>query len=609
MPFDHLADTLAKLPASPGVYLMKGEDGTVLYVGKAASLRSRVRSYFQPSAKPHGTLIAMMLPRVHSIEILHANSAVDALILENNLVKQYQPRYNIKLKDDKRYPYIRLTVREPFPMLSVTRNTERDGSRYFGPFVHARATRETLKVLTKAFPVRTCALELSAIGNDYRVCLDHHLGRCPGPCADLVTVEDYAPLVQGVMMFLSGKTDRLLESLEKRMADAARSLDFEAAARLRDQIRDIRQATELQRLDSAAGQDYDVIGTAIRDGLACAQVLMVRDGKLVEREHFFLTDVEGEETSSVVAAFVAQYYADASFVPSTIVLIEPVEMQDTLSEWLTQKRGARVTIHVAQRGQKREMAGLAQRNAATILEQRAANVVYSAGERPELRELMEIMNLDTIPHRIEAYDISNFGGDIIVGSMVVFEDGEPAKSEYRRFRVKDVQGPDDYAAMRQVIFRRFTRGIQEGTPMPDVILIDGGKGQLNAASEGLADADYARQPRFGVAKRYEHLFLPDAADAIILRKDHPTLHLVQRIRDEAHRFAVSYLRRLRDRRMNTSILDEIPSIGDRRKRALLSHFGDVESIRHASLDDLLSVKSITRPVAQRIFKHLHSHRD
>ena len=316
--------------------------------------------------------------RVVDIEVLATKTPVDALVLENNLIKQYQPRYNIKLKDDKRYPYIKLTTQEPFPALSVTRTVERDGNRYFGPFVRGRATRETLKLLTKVFPVRTCALELAETGNRYKVCLDYHIGRCPGPCADLIPADDYGDIVRNVSLFLGGKTDALLSHLRRKMEDASSRLDFEAAARFRDKMQDVVQATQTQHVDSPTGEDYDAIGCAVRGTLACAQVLMVRDGKLVEREHFFLTDVEGEEPSAILTAFVQQYYTDASFVPATVVLQEPIEMSDAVGAWLESRRGRRVTLHVAQRGLKREMVELAMRNCVVILEKRAAHVVYSA---------------------------------------------------------------------------------------------------------------------------------------------------------------------------------------------------------------------------------------
>ncbi|MBT3269545.1 excinuclease ABC subunit UvrC [Candidatus Poribacteria bacterium] len=605
MAYEHLQATLANMPPSPGVYLMKDRAGTVLYVGKAKSLRSRVRSYFQASSTPHATTIGALLPHVQAIEVLHASSAVDALILENNLIKQYQPRYNIKLKDDKRYPYIRVSMDDPYPAISVTRDVEQDGSKYFGPYVHAMATRETLKQLTRLFPIRTCNLQLKETGNTHRVCLDYHIGRCPGPCADLVSLEDYSDIVDDVMLFLSGKTKALVDELKARMAKAAENLDYERAAVLRDRIDSVERGTHQQRMDAVSDEDYDAVGCAVVAGLACAQVLMIRGGKLVEREHFFLTEVDAADAGAVLSAFVPQYYAEASFVPPTVVLESAPDMHETIEAWLSEKREGRVTLYVPTRGRKHDMAELASRNAETILTQREVNVVGNAGENPALRELMSICNLDRMPARIEAYDISNFGADIIVGSMVVFEDGAPARSEYRRFRVRDIQGPDDYAAMKQVITRRFSRGIAEGAVMPNLVIIDGGKGQLGAASDALIDVDYVQQPRFGLAKRYEHIFLPDGSDAIILSKQNPTLHLVQHIRNEAHRFAVNYLRRLRDKRMTQSVLDEIPHVGDRRKQALLKHFGDIDGVRQASLDELLAVRNITRPVAQRIFKHLH----
>ncbi|MDA1192863.1 MAG: excinuclease ABC subunit UvrC [Candidatus Poribacteria bacterium] len=606
MAYQHLQQTLANLPTSPGVYLMKDASGVVLYVGKAQSLRSRVRSYFQDSTDPHSPMIAAMLPRVREIEVMHTSSEVDALVLENNLVKQFQPKYNIKLKDDKRYPYIRVSTKEAFPRISVTRSAEKDGNKYWGPFVHAKATRDTIKQLIRLFPIRTCHLDLQESGNRHRVCLDFHIGRCPGPCADHISVEEYGDIVDGVRMFLNGKTDALVDDLNRKMQTASADLNFERAARLRDRIEAIEKATDAQQIDSSSGESYDAIGCSVRGSVACAQVLMVRGGKLVEREHFFLNDVEGEPARSVLSAFVPQYYAEASYVPATVVLPVEIDMEETVRDWLQTKRGGKVALHVARRGRKYEMIELATRNAATTLQQREANVVGSVDDHPALKELMTMLNLDRLPRRIECYDISNFGGDIIVGSMVVFEDGKPARGEYRRFRVRDIEGPDDYAAMRQVIHRRFTRGISEGAEMPNLIIIDGGKGQLNAASDALQEIDYLQQPRVGLAKRFEHLFVPGVSDPLILRKDHPTLHMIQHIRNEAHRFAVTYLRTIRDKRMTHSVLDEIPQIGSKRKQALLLHFGDVDAVRQASLDDLMSVKTITRPVAQRIYKHLHS---
>ena len=601
MQAERLGATLDALPPSPGVYLMKGRGGEVLYVGKAASLRSRVRSYFQ-TASPRSPTIAALIPRVESIETIDSNSAVDALILENNLVKRLQPRYNIKLKDDKRYPYVRVSMKEPFPALSVTREAKQDGNRYFGPYVHSRAVRGALKRLTTLFPLRTCSLDLKESGNRHRVCLDYHIGKCPGPCADRISAEAYGEIARGALMFLSGKTDAFIEELREEMTAAAERQEFERAARLRDRMRDIERFSERRQMESSSGESYDAIGCATLGTTACAQALLVRGGKLIDREQFFLTDVEGESAERVLSAFVPQYYAEASYIPPMIALQAPVDMQELTEEWLTQKRGSRVRLHAPQRGKRRDMTALAAKNAETALAQRAARVVGSSDEHPGLKQLMEALNLDRLPRRIEGFDISNAGGDIVVGSMVVFEDGKPARSEYRRYRIRGAGGQDDYAAMREIVLRRFSRAVREGSAMPDLIVIDGGKGQLSAAEEALIEVDYPQQPRLGLAKRFEHVYLPGESEPVIIRKDQPALHLIQQLRDEAHRFAVAYLRRLRSRRLTHSILDDIPQVGKRRKQALLERFGDINAIREASLDDLLGVPSMTRPVAQRIYK-------
>lgn len=602
MQAERLRGALDALPTTPGVYIMKGRGGEPLYIGKAASLKARVRSYFQQASGPRSSTIAALIPRVESIETISANSAVDALILENNLIKQLLPRYNIKLKDDKRYPYVRVSTKEPFPALSVTREAKQDGNRYFGPFAQSRAVRGSLKRLTTLFPVRTCSLDLKESGNRHRVCLDYHIGKCPGPCADHISPEEYAKIVRGALMFLSGKTASFIEELRVEMAEASKALDFEKAARLRDRIREIEQLSERRQVESSSGESYDAIGCAVLETMACAQVLMVRGGKLIEREQFFLTDVEGETPERVLSAFVPQYYAEASYVPPAVALQTEIEMSDLTQTWLEQKRGAKARLYAPTRGRRRDMTLLAAKNAETALAQRAAHVVGSSDEHPGLKQLMETLNLDRLPRRIEGFDISNAGGEIVVGSMVVFEDGKPARSEYRRYRIRDAQGQDDYAAMKQLIYRRFSRAIQEGSAMPNLILIDGGMGQLKAAEEALAEVDYPQQPRLGLAKRFEHIYLPGGSEPMRLRKDQPALHLIQHLRDEAHRFAVFYLRRLRSRQLTHSILDDIPQVGKRRKQALLERFGDVSAIQEASLDDLLAVPSMTRPVAQLIYK-------
>ncbi len=602
-----LKDKLANLPTNPGVYLMKDVEGKILYVGKATSLHQRVRSYFQSSASPHA-LTKPMLRYVHDVDYVLTATNIEALILENNLIKEHQPRYNVKLKDDKRYPYLKLTVNESFAGLYITRQIENDGAKYFGPFVHTRATRLTVKQLTKTFPVRTCSLNLKESGNAYRVCLDYHIKRCPGPCADLIRTEDYAQIVKNVRRFLSGNTELIIQELAEKMQKAAANLDFEGAAKYRDQIEIVNQGIVKQHLDNPSVEDEDVIGIACKGDKACVQVLMVRDGKLIEREHYFLTDVLPESTRESMTAFVQQYYQDASFVPKTVILPGEIEMLETIQNWLSEKRESRVTVHIPQKGRKRQLVEMASQNASLILEQKDLMVVLKAGDNPALIELQELLDLSRPPQRIDAFDISNLGDRFAVGSMVVMEDGEPAKAEYRRFKIRTVEGQNDFAMMKEVVTRRFRRAIEENR-FPDLILIDGGKGQLSAACEALKSLELAHLPIIGLAKRFEHIFLTNRPDAIILRRDNATLHLIQRLRDEAHRFAISYHHKLRSRAISHSILDEIPNIGSKRKQRLLQHFGSVEKVRHASLDELLAVKGIPRNVANSIRKHLSQRED
>ena len=596
-----ISDKLSSLPAGPGVYLMKDAAGKALYVGKATSLRQRVRSYFQNAATPHA-LTKPMLRYVHDIDAILTASDVDALILENNLIKEHQPRYNIRLKDDKRYPYLKVTVNEPFPGLYITRQKENDGAKYFGPFVHTRATRQTIKQLTKVFPIRTCSLELKASGNPHRVCLDYHIQRCPGPCADLTTVEDYDPIVKNVRRFLSGDKATVLKDLTTKMETAAATLDFESAAKYRDQIENVKEAIAKQNLDNPSAENEDVIGVARVGDEGCAQVLMIRDGKLIEREHYFLRN-SSDSIVEMLTAFVQQYYQDASFIPKTIILPDDIEMPEAIQRWLSEKRGSQVTLYIPQRGRKRQLVEMAAKNASIILEQKEQNVVFKADDNPALIELQELLSLPHPPARIEGFDISNLGDRFPVASMVVMEDAQPAKSEYRRFKIRTVEGQNDYAMMQEVVARRFRRAIDENR-FPDLILIDGGKGQLSAAYEVLETLDLSHLPIIGLAKRFEHIFLPGKSDPIVLRRDNPTLHLIQRLRDEAHRFAITYHRKRRSRALSHSILDEIPNVGVKRKQALLQHFGAIEKIRQASLDELLAVKGMPHSVAAIIHKHL-----
>ena len=596
------------LPNESGVYLMKASDGSVIYVGKANRLRTRVRSYF--GERSTSGLTSQMMRYVTEVDYIVTETEVEALILENNLIKAHQPRYNVKLKDDKRYPYLRVTTNEPFPRIHITRKAENDGTRYFGPFVHVRSTRQVVKQLTKFFPIRTCTLPLTETENRYRVCLDYHIGRCPGPCADKISVADYDEIVRKVCQFLSGNTDAVVKELTEQMEAAAEALDFETAAKYRDTLKDVQQAITTQNMDSVSAADEDVIGIAARTDIACVQLLRVRDGKLLEREHYYLNDADPESLATALSAFISQYYQNAVFVPKTVVLPMPIESVELIENWLSEKRGSRVGLHVPRAGRLRKLQTLAAKNAEILLTQREQNVVYSSGVEPALVELQELLDLKHPLRRIEAYDISNLGDRFAVGSMVVLEDGKPASGEYRRFKIRSVEGQNDFAMMQEVITRRFRRAIADDekfNKLPDLMLIDGGKGQLRAAQAAMkafATSDLPDLPMIALAKRIEEIFVPGKSEPIVLREDNPTLHMIQRLRDEAHRFAITYHRRLRQKSLSASVLDEIPNLGPKRKQALLRHFGSIEAIREASLDRLLSVKGIPRSVAENIRKHL-----
>jgi excinuclease ABC subunit C len=613
MSHQHLEKKLSNIPACPGVYLMKDREGQVIYVGKAVNLRNRVRSYFQASKTPHA-LTGEALHWVHDIDYILTDTEVEALILENTLIKKHKPRYNVKLKDDKRYPYVKVTVSEPFPGLYITRIIERDGAKYFGPFARNYATKQTVKELTKIFPIRTCNLQLKESGNKHKVCLNYSIGLCPGPCEDRADKEEYNQIVHNVCLFLGGKKALVIKELQQEMQTAAENLQFERAAKIRDRIEAVEKTVEKQKLESPDGDDEDVIGFAQKADEACVQVLMLRDGKLTEREHYFLTGTQDATANDILTAFLEQYYLESSFVPKTVILQDAVENSEAIQKWLTEKRGSGVTIHIPQKSQKRQLVEMAAKNAKSILEQKELNVVLKAGDNPltpfdkgdnpALLHLQEVLQLPRSPQRIEAFDISNIGSDFAVGSMVVFEEGEPAKSEYRRFRIRTVEGQDDFAMMREIVSRRYFRAVKENGVLPDLILIDGGKGQLNSAIDALKALSLDNLPTIGLAKQFEHIFTPDKSEPIILSKSNPALHLIQRVRDEAHRFALNYHRKLRSKDLTHSVLDEIPGIGPKRKQALLLHFGSIEKIQETSMDELLAVKGMTHKIAELILKHL-----
>lgn len=603
-----LKPTLDLLPALPGVYLMKDAAGEVLYVGKARSLRQRVRSYFQPSQQ-HPPRIAALLRKVASIEHIVTDSEVEALILECNLIKKYRPRYNVRLRDDKRYPYLKLTA-EPFPRLIEVRQVEPDGARYFGPYTDTTAMRHLEQVLRQVFRLRTCTYHLPS-KERMRPCLDYHLGLCDAPCAGLISAAKYQKLVAGAAQFLSGRQEPLLCHLRAEMEAAAESLDFERAAKFRDHLRAVEKIVARQKIVSPRSFDADVIGLAQREGLTCAKVFFVREGKLVGQHHVLLDGTAEEEPTAVLSAFLQQYYAGAPQVPPQVFLPRRPENAETLAAWLTFRRGRTVRLHVPQRGDKRRLVELAEKNAHLTLEQYQAEQRQQRQRAEEaVMELRERLGLPRPPFRIEAFDIATLQGDESVGSLVVFKNGRPSKKDYRRFQVRlATEHPDDYAMLREVLSRRLQRAL-EGDPkfseLPDLLVVDGGKGQLNVARQVLAEKNLEHIPVAALAKRFEHLYLPDRPRPLVLEERSPARQLLQALRDEAHRFANEYHRKRRRRASVRSILDDIPGIGPKRRTQLLAHFASTEAIKNASVEEIAAVPGMNRAVAERVHRYLNS---
>ena len=610
-----LKEQLGTIPTKPGVYLMKDEQGKVIYVGKAVNLRNRVRSYFHASAS-QSPKVQRMMERVADLDFIVTDSEIEALILECNLIKKHRPRYNVRLKDDKRYPYIKVTWQEDFPRVYITRRMQRDGARYFGPFTAVWAVRQTLDLLRKVFPYLTCKRKIT--GTDERACLYYYIGRCAGPCIGAVSKEEYRAMIEKVCLFLEGKQEEIVASLRREMEEAAEKLDYERAATLRDQIQAIERVIEKQKVVSAAMSDQDVIALARGDGQACVQVFFIRQGKLIGREYFVLAGTEGEEDEEIMASFIKQFYDEATYIPSEILLQEEIEDAAIIQDWLRGKRGAKVSLRVPKRGRKKGLVRMAAENAAeTLAHLQAQWMIDESKGLAALTELQEYLHLESPPARIECYDISDIQGMAATGSMVVFVKGVPRKSDYRRFKIRTVEGADDYAMMREVLRRRFRRaekgkgGKLRGTEeaevwalIPDLIVVDGGKGQLNAALEVLKEYGLEDLPVVGLAKKREEVFVPGRPDPIVLPRHSQALFLLQRIRDEAHRFAIGYHRRLRRERSLASILEEIPGIGPKRRRSLLKRFGSIEAIREATVEELAAVEGMNRPAAEKVKEYL-----
>jgi excinuclease ABC subunit C len=620
---DHIRSQVETMPHKVGVYIMRDANDTVIYVGKAVDLRNRVRSYFQPSSWENGK-VRSIASDVAELEFIVTESELEALILEANLIKQHRPRYNVRLKDDKRYPYIKITWADPYPKVFITRRMEQDGSRYFGPFTSSAAVHQTLDLLRKSFPYLTCNREIT--GQDERPCLYYDIKLCLGPCIGAVIQEEYRAMVRGLARFLEGRSEEVLAELEKRMQTAAEKLDFERAATLRDQLQSAQHIVERQKVFSSITSDQDVVAFAREEGDACVQVFFIRGGKLLGREYFLLEGTQDEDEREIMAAFLKQFYEEAAYVPSEVLLPTRIEEALIIEQWLKNKRGAKVTLRVPRRGQKRELVAMAAENAAETLAALRAQWQADAHKHEQaMAQIQEALELPKPPTRIECYDISTTQGTQIVGSMVVFVHGVPRKSDYRRFVVRGVHGQDDYASMREVLERRFRRwqrattsslpgGIQDGkswAKLPDLLVVDGGKGQLGVAVEVLQAFDLLdKVPVAGLAKQRadkkhpDKIFLPGRPKPVLLPRRSQGLFLVQRVRDEAHRFAITHHRKRRRRAGVASQLDSIPGVGLARRKALLKAFGSLDAIRAATVEQLAAVPGIPRDVALAIKENL-----
>ena len=636
----HLATVLRQLPQKPGVYLMKGPGGRVLYVGKADVLRSRVRSYFQARGLLDAR-IDRMVRDVTDVEWIVTDTVSEAFLLENNLIKEHRPRFNIRLRDDKTYPFVKITLGEDFPRIVRTRKLARDGSRYFGPYASASSVDETLKLLRKIFPFRTCNLDIPEGKRVLeRPCLLYYINRCQGPCIQAIEKAEYRATIDSIVDFLEGKQEPIAAQLRHEMQGHSQALRYEQAAAARDKLRAVERTMEQQKMAAFSRADHDALGMAREEDEACLQVMQVRNGKLIGREHFIVEGARDVTDAEVLGSFLKQYYASTDALPRGVLAPLMPADADALAAYLGERRRVRVTISVPERGAKRRLVALATRNAQEALARERAEWLADTAKREEaLSELTDALRLTRWPARIECYDMSNIQGTSAVGSMVVFIDGQPAPREYRRFRIRSAETPDDFRMMAEVIQRRFRRaaklradtgalslaavGADEapevdddptddreapatdpGWALPDLVIVDGGKGQLSAAQGALAELNMTDIPMVGLAKRFEELHLVDQAAPVVLPRRSQALYLVQRIRDEAHRFAITYHRDVRGKRALHSELDEIEGIGPGRKKALLKRFGSVRRIREASVEEVASVQGISRELAERLKGHL-----
>lgn len=602
-----LTEKIKNIPAQPGCYLFKDSKGLILYVGKAGVLKNRVRSYFQDS-RPHHPKLEALINKVDDLEWIVTDSEVEALILENNLIKKHQPRYNINLKDDKSYPYIRIT-NEDFPQIFITRKRVRDGSQYFGPYTDVKRVRYALKTLRYIFPVRSCKYKLTPETIEkgkVDLCLDYYINKCKGPCQGLQSRQEYEAMIKKVGRFLTGKTDQLVSELKAEMQQRSQEMNFEEAARVRDRLSALESYRNTQKIVQNDFKDRDLISVFKEEDDACAVVFRVRDGKITGRVHYYMSGVEWKETPQIIESFIQHYYAKTDDIPREIMLQEAIEQRDSVEIWLSGRLQKKVALFVPQIGEKKKLLSLAETNARYLLKDLKLQKLKAKDYVPHsVQALQRDLKLFKEPRRMECFDISNIQGTDPVASMVAFIDGRPKKSEYRKYKIKIKETPDDFAMMREVIQRRYSRLLREKKKMPDLIVVDGGKGQLSSAKQILDNLGLTQQPIIGLAKRMEEVFLPGFSDAQMIPKTSSSLKLLQQIRNEAHRFAITFHRERRKKRTLTSELDKIPGVGPKRRAQLLKIFGSVQKIKNCTAEELQKKGKLPQNIAKNLFSYFH----
>lgn len=610
------------LPDKPGVYIMKNSLGEVIYVGKAKVLKNRVRQYFQNS-KNHSEKVRAMVKNIAEFEYIVTDSEMEALILECNLIKKYSPRYNIALKDDKFYPFIKITTNEDFPRVYVTRNFAKDGNRYFGPYTNGTAVYEVMGLIKKLFPLRTCKKAIVEGGEPTRACLNYHINLCKAPCAGYVSKAEYWEMIDEIINILNGTDTSIIKKLKLEMEKAAEELEFEKAAKIRDRILAIELISEKQKMFTVKEGDEDFIDLYTDEKDGCAQVFFVREGKVTGREHFMIENISDDPVKEVISSFIASFYGGTAQIPKTIYVPEEIEDQELIEKFLTEKRGSKVWIKVPKKGDKKNLLDMVRNNAKIMLDQFKEKMVEEKElNKSALTELADVLGLDSLPVRIEAYDISNIQGVDSVGTMVVFENGKAKNSDYRRFKIKSVKGSNDYESMREILSRRFSHGLEEVNKIkernleyskgkfcifPDLIMMDGGKGQVNIALEVLKDFGI-EIPVCGLVKDHKHRTrgIIFNNEEILIRRGSGLMNLITRVQDEVHRYAITYHRSLRDKRTLHSILEDIPRIGEKRRRNLLMKFGSIDNIKKASMEELLDTPGIDKRAAESIKQYFSS---